>query len=84
MNAEVVEAFEISPVANEWYFIELISSYFHNFKKRPSQKSIESLTIEQIDKFNANCWLLSPPCQPYARAGIKFIFIIRKENGYKR
>ncbi|CAG8575867.1 10785_t:CDS:1, partial [Acaulospora colombiana] len=22
-----------------------------------------------IEEYNANCWLMSPPCQPYTRGG---------------
>lgn len=27
------------------------------------------MTIEDIEKYKANCWLISPPCQPYTRGG---------------
>ena len=27
------------------------------------------MAIEDIEKYGANCWLMSPPCQPYTRGG---------------
>ncbi|KAJ2350397.1 hypothetical protein GGH91_000169 [Coemansia sp. RSA 2671] len=43
--------------------------YEHNFGYRPSNKSIDYLELHDIDRHKANCWLLSPPCQPYTRGG---------------
>ncbi|CAH8353405.1 unnamed protein product [Eruca vesicaria subsp. sativa] len=61
--AEVVEAFEINDVAND--------VYQHNFGHRPHQGNIQSLTAADLDKYNADAWLLSPPCQPYTRQGLQ-------------
>ncbi|CAN8252277.1 unnamed protein product [Cochlearia groenlandica] len=61
--AEVVEAFEINDVAND--------VYQHNFGHRPYQGNIQSLTFVELDKYNADAWLLSPPCQPYTRQGLQ-------------
>ncbi|KAI7887527.1 S-adenosyl-L-methionine-dependent methyltransferase [Lichtheimia hyalospora FSU 10163] len=61
INAIVVEAFDVNMIANE--------VYEYNFEHMPSNKTIERLTAKDIDKFNANCWLLSPPCQPYTQGG---------------
>ncbi|XP_010493804.1 PREDICTED: DNA (cytosine-5)-methyltransferase-like [Camelina sativa] len=61
--AEVVEAFEINDSAND--------VYQHNFKHRPYQGNIQSLTADDLDKYNADAWLLSPPCQPYTRQGLQ-------------
>jgi len=27
--------------------------------------------VKDIDRYNATCWLLSPPCQPYTNGGQK-------------
>jgi tRNA (cytosine38-C5)-methyltransferase len=62
--SEVVEAFEINDSAND--------VYQHNFKHRPYQGNIQSLTAADLDKYNADAWLLSPPCQPYTRQGDSF------------
>ncbi|VVB17205.1 unnamed protein product [Arabis nemorensis] len=61
--AEVVEAFEINDVAND--------VYQHNFGHRPHQGNIQSLTASDLDRYNADAWLLSPPCQPYTRQGLQ-------------
>ncbi|XP_074281521.1 tRNA (cytosine(38)-C(5))-methyltransferase 2-like isoform X2 [Silene latifolia] len=63
VNATVVEAFEINDVANH--------VYQHNFGHRPFQGNIQSLTITDLDKYQAHVWLLSPPCQPYTRQGLQ-------------
>ncbi|CAG8463206.1 283_t:CDS:2 [Funneliformis caledonium] len=66
-SGDILAAFDINTVAN--------SVYKHNlekFKKKSivQQKSIESLSISYYDSFNANVWLMSPPCQPYTRTGL--------------
>lgn len=33
------------------------------------QGNIQRLTVQQLDKYKADAWLLSPPCQPYTRQG---------------
>ncbi|KAH8553100.1 S-adenosyl-L-methionine-dependent methyltransferase [Umbelopsis sp. PMI_123] len=61
VNATVAKAFDMNDVAN--------NVYKHTFGSTPSNKAIDRLTVEDIEKYNANCWLLSPPCQPYTRGG---------------
>ncbi|CAN6877273.1 hypothetical protein HID58_077278 [Brassica napus] len=61
--AQVVEAFEINDVAND--------VYQHNFGHRPHQGNIQSLTAGDLDRYSADAWLLSPPCQPYTRQGLQ-------------
>lgn len=34
------------------------------------QGNIQSLGVFELDKYNADAWLLSPPCQPYTRQGL--------------
>ncbi|KAI8812548.1 S-adenosyl-L-methionine-dependent methyltransferase [Cladochytrium replicatum] len=60
-TGEVVAAFDINPNAN--------ACYRHNFGVEPNQTGIDHLTTEHLDSFKANCWLLSPPCQPYTKSG---------------
>ncbi|KAJ2080846.1 hypothetical protein H4R24_002762 [Coemansia sp. RSA 988] len=43
--------------------------YEHSFGQRPNNKAIDHLTIQDVDQHNSDCWLLSPPCQPYTRGG---------------
>ncbi|KAJ2377241.1 hypothetical protein IW150_001494 [Coemansia sp. RSA 2607] len=45
------------------------SVYEHNFGMRPNNKAIDYLETNDIDRHKADCWLLSPPCQPYTRGG---------------
>ncbi|KAI9028261.1 S-adenosyl-L-methionine-dependent methyltransferase [Phycomyces nitens] len=61
IRAHVVEAFDVNEIANK--------VYLHNFQKNPSKKTIDRLTAKDIEKLDASCWLVSPPCQPYTRGG---------------
>eukprot|EP00249_Psilotum_nudum_P010144 c22360_g1_i2 orf=217-1389(-) len=61
--AVVVEAFDINEIAND--------VYEHNFGQRPHQGNIQHLTMQELEKYDANVWLLSPPCQPYTRQGLQ-------------
>ncbi|BBN08492.1 tRNA (cytosine38-C5)-methyltransferase [Marchantia polymorpha subsp. ruderalis] len=63
VNAVVVEAFDINDVGND--------VYQHNFGHRPNQGNIQGLSVKQLDKYKADAWLLSPPCQPYTRQGLQ-------------
>uniref|UniRef100_A0A0D9V2U0 Uncharacterized protein n=1 Tax=Leersia perrieri TaxID=77586 RepID=A0A0D9V2U0_9ORYZ len=63
VRAEVVEAFDINDVANDVYEL--------NFGHRPCQGNIQTLTASDLDKYKAQAWLLSPPCQPYTRQGLQ-------------
>lgn len=58
---EVVASFDINIIAN--------ATYKHNFDKTPVTKGIDFLSVYDIEKYDANCWLMSPPCQPYTRGG---------------
>ena len=60
-DAQVVAAFDTNVNANE--------TYFYNYGIRPSTKGINLISKELVDKFNANIWLLSPPCQPFTKGG---------------
>ncbi|KAG2221512.1 hypothetical protein INT45_008837 [Circinella minor] len=61
ISAKVVCAFDVNMIANQ--------VYEHNFGHAPSNKTIERLTAKDIEKYKADCWLLSPPCQPYTQGG---------------
>eukprot|EP00884_Botryococcus_braunii_P002845 jgi/Botrbrau1/12561/Bobra.0169s0096.1 len=62
-SAEVVGAFDINDLAND--------VYEHNFKFRPKQGTLSSITAAQLDRYAAEIWMLSPPCQPYTRRGAR-------------
>eukprot|EP00039_Didymoeca_costata_P000267 m.44893 g.44893 ORF g.44893 m.44893 type:complete len:457 (+) comp10158_c0_seq2:105-1475(+) len=60
---QVISAFDINTVAND--------VYKHNFPRISiSQRLIESMKISDFDnKFCADLWTMSPPCQPFSRQG---------------
>ncbi|XP_066913521.1 tRNA (cytosine(38)-C(5))-methyltransferase-like [Clytia hemisphaerica] len=59
---DVIGAFDINTNANE--------VYKYNFPDvRLMQKNLEGLTVVDLDKWAAQCWTMSPPCQPYTRQG---------------
>ena len=35
------------------------------------QGNIQHLSVEKLDSYAADAWLLSPPCQPYTRQGVQ-------------
>lgn len=64
VNGKIVTAVEINPVAN--------SIYRHNFPEtKLLEANIEGITAEDIKKLGVNTILMSPPCQPFTRNGLK-------------
>ncbi len=61
LHCEVVAAFELNPNANE--------VYAHNFSLTPRQCNIEKLRLAELEAFDAEMWVMSPPCQPFTRLG---------------
>ncbi|CAG8503526.1 4915_t:CDS:2 [Ambispora leptoticha] len=61
VKGKIVASFDLNIVAN--------SVYRFNFGTNPVTTSIEVLKTADIEKYDANCWLMSPPCQPYTRGG---------------
>eukprot|EP00232_Nephroselmis_pyriformis_P016455 CAMPEP_0182898590 /NCGR_PEP_ID=MMETSP0034_2-20130328/27577_1 /TAXON_ID=156128 /ORGANISM="Nephroselmis pyriformis, Strain CCMP717" /LENGTH=192 /DNA_ID=CAMNT_0025032571 /DNA_START=86 /DNA_END=660 /DNA_ORIENTATION=+ len=63
-SAAVAACFDLNEVAN--------AVYEHNFGLKPITGNIESkATPKMLDKYAADLWMLSPPCQPYTRQGLK-------------
>ncbi|KAF9166313.1 tRNA (cytosine-5-)-methyltransferase [Actinomortierella ambigua] len=58
---EVLASFDMNEQAN--------ASYEKSFSKKPVSRGIDKLTLKDLEKYKANCWLMSPPCQPYTRGG---------------
>eukprot|EP00041_Stephanoeca_diplocostata_P025053 m.647756 g.647756 ORF g.647756 m.647756 type:complete len:381 (+) comp22659_c0_seq6:169-1311(+) len=59
---EVLAAFDINTVAND--------VYRHNFPEvQVIQRLIESIPTSKFEKYAADLWTMSPPCQPFTRAG---------------
>nr|SVE82621.1 EOG090X0A4V [Daphnia magna] len=64
IGAEVVFSVDINTSANE--------VYRHNFKQTNQQsRNIESLSANEINKLKPNVIMMSPPCQPFTRVGLK-------------
>ncbi|KAK1282824.1 hypothetical protein QJS10_CPB22g01084 [Acorus calamus] len=63
ISGSVLEAFDINDKANDVYEF--------NFGHRPFQGNIQTLTYGDLDNYQADAWLLSPPCQPYTRQGLQ-------------
>ncbi|XP_033126287.1 tRNA (cytosine(38)-C(5))-methyltransferase-like [Anneissia japonica] len=62
LNAKVVAALDINTVANQ--------VYQHNFPRtKILQRNIESISLKEFKAFNADMFLMSPPCQPFTRSG---------------
>nr|SVE81464.1 EOG090X0A4V [Daphnia magna] len=64
VGAEVVFSVDINTSANE--------VYRHNFKQTNQQsRNIQSLSANEINKLKPNVIMMSPPCQPFTRVGLK-------------
>uniref|UniRef100_A0A8C6WUR4 tRNA (cytosine(38)-C(5))-methyltransferase n=1 Tax=Neogobius melanostomus TaxID=47308 RepID=A0A8C6WUR4_9GOBI len=62
--AQVVVAVDINTTANQ--------IYQHNFPCTPLwSKSIEGIPLEDFNKLSIDAILMSPPCQPFTRLGLK-------------
>ncbi|XP_058810072.1 tRNA (cytosine(38)-C(5))-methyltransferase [Phymastichus coffea] len=64
VDSTVVMSIDINTIANK--------VYQYNFPGTKNiSRNIESLTKEEIEKLNINCILMSPPCQPFTRVGLR-------------
>ena len=64
VGAEVVFSVDINTSAN--------AVYRHNFKQTNQQaRNIESLSAKEINKLQPDIIMMSPPCQPFTRVGLK-------------
>uniref|UniRef100_Q6DIS0 MGC89267 protein n=1 Tax=Xenopus tropicalis TaxID=8364 RepID=Q6DIS0_XENTR len=62
--AEVVAAVDVNTIANE--------VYKYNFPYTPLwPKSIEGLSLKELDALSFDMILMSPPCQPFTRIGLQ-------------
>ncbi|XP_039982589.1 tRNA (cytosine(38)-C(5))-methyltransferase isoform X2 [Xiphias gladius] len=61
---QVVAAIDINTTANQ--------IYRHNFPDTPLlNKTIEGITLDDFNKLSFDVILMSPPCQPFTRIGLK-------------
>lgn len=60
-EAKVLAAIDINRLAQR--------VYHQNFPHRYCVQEIESLSMETLHGYSADCWWMSPPCQPFTRRG---------------
>ncbi|KAL7307492.1 hypothetical protein TKK_0000670 [Trichogramma kaykai] len=64
VDGKVIRSIDINTVAN--------TVYNHNFRKTTNlNRNIQHLTVKQIMDWDIDCILMSPPCQPFCRVGLK-------------
>ncbi|CAF1171380.1 unnamed protein product [Rotaria sordida] len=75
LNYEIIAAIDINPIAN------LV--YSSNFPDVPiMNRTIEGIPLNQWEKWHADIWLMSPPCQPFTRQGKQEDLNDRRTNGF--
>ena len=57
----MVAAFDVNAIGNQ--------VYEYNFGAKPIERDLSTVTARELQDFNANLFLMSPPCQPYTRQG---------------
>lgn len=63
-GSRVLAAFDINTTAN--------MVYAFNFPETPlCQNNIQAITVESLEKLNAQLWTMSPPCQPFTKKGLQ-------------
>ncbi|XP_014483868.1 PREDICTED: tRNA (cytosine(38)-C(5))-methyltransferase [Dinoponera quadriceps] len=62
--AKVVAAVDINPVANDVYRHNFPGTFLVN-------RNIQSISAQELNKLNVDTILMSPPCQPFTRLGLK-------------
>lgn len=62
-SAEIVAAVDINRVALE--------VYRHNFPHPIEARNIESIGLADLERWGADLWWISPPCQPFTRRGLR-------------
>ena len=60
-GTEVVAAYDVSPAANATYAL--------NHGEAPRNRELATIPTDALAAHGADTWVLSPPCQPYARMG---------------
>ncbi|KAG7155362.1 tRNA (cytosine(38)-C(5))-methyltransferase-like isoform X2 [Homarus americanus] len=60
---EIVGTYELNPTALE--------VYRHNFPGTNKPRNIMGLTVEELTNLNPSVIMMSPPCQPFTRQGLK-------------
>ncbi|KAK4297740.1 hypothetical protein Pmani_029859 [Petrolisthes manimaculis] len=63
MEFEIIESYEINTTA--------LDVYRHNFPGTSKAHNIMGLTADHLDKLHPHLIMMSPPCQPFTRQGLK-------------
>lgn len=63
LDIEVVAALDISP--------HVVPAYNANWEPVAKQADLLSLSLQDLARFEADLWWMSPPCAPYTRRGNK-------------
>lgn len=68
VTGKIITSIDINTTANK--------VYKHNFTETINiSRNIESFTLKEILKLHVDCILMSPPCQPFTRIGLKKDFL---------
>lgn len=64
LDGQIVAALDVNTVAN--------AVYAHNYGSNlVKTRNIQSLSVKEVTKLQANMLLMSPPCQPHTRQGLQ-------------
>jgi tRNA (cytosine38-C5)-methyltransferase len=74
-NYEIIAAIDINPSANLVYASNFPDVQILN-------RSIETIPLNQWEKWHADVWLMSPPCQPFTRQGKQEDLNDRRTDGF--
>jgi site-specific DNA-cytosine methylase len=62
-SADLMAAYDVSPAANATYSL--------NHGETPRPRELATIPVKELAELGADTWVLSPPCQPYCRMGLK-------------
>ncbi len=75
-SASVVAAYDVSPAANETYLL--------NHGDAPRPRELATIPVAELGGLGADTWVMSPPCQPYCRMGLKADLADPRARAFKR
>ena len=75
-SASILAAYDVSEPANATYFL--------NHGDRPRPRELATISVDEIEGLGADTWVLSPPCQPYCRMGLKADLADPRARAFKR
>lgn len=75
-SASVVAAYDVSPAANATYAL--------NHGDAPRPRELATIPAKELAELAADTWVLSPPCQPYCRMGLKADLADPRARAFRR